>query len=342
MNEQSDLMEKKIYDLYHEFYNNDLSFQKNKSTLKYKGYLIEAEFIEQIKESISYESLKALFKNNMAHVNFKQKIREFEKINIPNSVKISQFSNSKDLSQALNEGKKFYIIIYSLLKKLSDVSPFIIDKKNSLSFIIENNNLLLIFNQQDKIYFVNKNNGLIEKSLLINNTDEEKKICNDNINKSNTINNDFIPINQKPMMGKTGNNFYKKNENKNMEIKQIKNTERNIQLQENVIIDIEFLLRIYFQFYNLNNIIKNSIKTKTEHTFFFIKRDLIEKYRVFYENNYLENFLNSERIQQIINNKRNNKYLHKENVNDLIKEIIPLLPEEYKCLIQKKNINEFI
>ena len=338
LNSQNNSITKKLYDLYLEFYKNENNFQNFNTNLKYKGYLIEAELIEQIKNIISYESLKAPFKNNITYENFKQKIEKSENINIPNLIKVSHFSNSKDLLQALNEDKKFYIIIYSLLKKLSDVSPFMINKKNSLSFTIENNNLLLIFNQQneDKIYFSNKYNGLIEKSLLINNTDEENKISNNNINKNNTINK---PIMSKPIMGKTKNNFYKKK----MEIKPIKNTERNIQLQENLIIDIEFLLRVYFQFYNLNNIYKNSFQMKKELKYLFIKRDLIEKYKSFYENNYLENFLNSERIQQIINNTKSNiKYIHNEKVNDLIKEVIPLLPEEYKCLIQKKNINEFI
>jgi len=92
----------------------------------------------------------------------------------PNIIKVSQFSNSKDLLQALNEDKKFYIIIYSFLKKLVDVTN--IPKNNNLNFSFENNNLLLIFNHQakeNKIYFSNKNNGLIEKSLLINNTNFE-------------------------------------------------------------------------------------------------------------------------------------------------------------------------
>ena len=338
LNSQNNSITKKLYDLYLEFYKNENNFQNFNTKLKYKGYLIEAELIEQIKNIISYESPKSSFKINITYENFKQKIEKSENINIPNLIKVSQFSNSKDLLQALNEDKKFYIIIYSLLKKLSDVSPFMINKKNSLSFTIENNNLLLIFNQQneDKIYFSNKYNGLIEKSLLINNTDEENKISNNNINKNNTINKPIMP---KPIMEKTENNFYKKK----MEIKPFKNTERNIQLQENIIIDIEFLLRVYFQFYNLNNIYKNSFQMKKELKYLFIKRDLIEKYKSFYENNYLENFLNSERIQQIINNTKSNiKYIHKEKVNDLIKEVIPLLPEEYKCLIQKKNINEFI
>ena len=163
LNSQNNSITKKLYDLYLEFYNNENNFQNFNTNLKYKGYLIEAELIEQIKNIISYESLKAPFKNNITYENFKQKIEKSENINIPNLIKVSQFSNSKDLLQALNEDKKFYIIIYSLLKKLTDVSPFMIDKKNSLSFTIENNNLLLIFNQQkeDKIYFSNKYNGLI-------------------------------------------------------------------------------------------------------------------------------------------------------------------------------------
>ena len=340
INEQGHSITKRLYDLYLEFYNNDNIFNNFNRCVRYKGYLIETDLIDQIKNSISYESLKAIFKNNIKYENFKQKIGNHENINIHNLVKITQFSNSKDLLQALNENKKFYIITYSLLNKLSDFSPNITNNNNYFIFTLENNKLLLVFNQEgkeDKIYFYNKNNGLIEKSLLFKNIE----ICNDKVTKNATPNKCSKNINSK--MANTANNFYKKKENKIIETKNIKVNDNNIRLQKQVKADIEFLLRLYFHFYNLNIIFKNSIKVKSNQIYFFIKADLIEKYKNFYENNYLENFLNSERIQQIINNKKSSfEYIHIESLNDLLKEIIRILPEEYKCLFQKKNIMEFI
>ena len=108
INEQGHSITKRLYDLYLEFYNNDNIFNNFHRCVRYKGYLIETDLIDQIKNSISYESLKAIFKNNIKYENFKQKIGNHENINIHNLVKITQFSNSKDLLQALNENKKFF------------------------------------------------------------------------------------------------------------------------------------------------------------------------------------------------------------------------------------------
>ena len=285
LNSQNNSITKKLYDLYLEFYKNENNFQNFNTKLKYKGYLIEAELIEQIKNIISYESLKAPFKNNITYENFKQKIEKSENINIPNLIKVSQFSNSKDLLQALNEDKKFYIINNNLLNKLNYkfIDATNIPNKNNLTFTFENNNLLLIFNQQgkeDKIYFLNKNIGLIEKSLLINNTIlKQKKFSNTtkyNKNNNNSIMDKFNKINcinlfpeLKPKMANTKINFFKKI-GKNNSTKAFYNTERNIQLQEQSKNDIEFLLQLYFHFYNLNIQIKNFYTINFFRTYVFI------------------------------------------------------------------------
>ena len=363
MTEQDSSNIKTLYDLNQEFYNNESIFKINNTIIRYKSYLIDSDLIDQMKNSISFDKYKDLFKNNITYENFKQNMDKNEQINIQKISKINQYLNSKDLIQALNENKKFYIVTNSLFKKIIDIQN---KPKYNFSFSFENNKLLMIFNKEDKIYFLNKNNGFIDKSLIIKNNLEEKN-CNNIITNNNykkPFKNLAKHIRHKSDAMNIPTNLVKMKENAKIQI--IKNEspitkpkEENIKIQikknefpdtdlkEEIKTDIEFLLRLYFHLYNLNIIFKNdSLRMKSKQICIFIKRDLIEKYKNFYENNYLENFLNSERIQKIINNNNNNKtnfgYIHQEKINNIILEIMPLLPEEYKCLIQKKNINEFI
>ena len=361
MTEQDSSNIKTLYDLNQEFYNNESIFKINNTIIRYKSYLIDSDLIDQMKNSISFDKYKDLFKNNITYEKFKQNMDKNEQINIQKISKINQYSNSKDLIQALNENKKFYIVTNSLFKKIIDIQN---KPKYNFSFSFENNKLLMIFNKEDKIYFLNKNNGFIDKSLIIKNNLEEKNcnniITNNNYKKPNK--NLAKHIRHKSDAMNIPTNLVKMKENAKIQI--IKNEspitkpkEENIKIQikknefpdtdlkEEIKTDIEFLLRLYFHLYNLNIIFKNdSSRMISKQICIFIKRDLIEKYKNFYENNYLENFLNSERIQKIINNnnKTNFGYIHQEKINNIILEIMPLLPEEYKCLIQKKNINEFI
>ena len=310
MSEQDSPNIKTLYDLNQEFYNNESLFKINKAYIRYKGYLIESDLIDQIKNSISFDKYKDLFKNNITYENFKQNVDKNENINIQKITKISQYSNSNDLIQALNENKKFYIVINSLFKKIIDIQ----NKPkfySCFSFSFENNKLLMIFDKEDKIYFLNKNNGFIDKSLIIKNNLEEKNcnniITNNNYKKPNK--NLAKHIRHKSDAMNIPTNLVKMKENAKIQI--IKNEspitkpkEENIKIQikknefpdtdlkEEIKTDIEFLLRLYLHLYNLNIIFKNdSLRMKSKQICIFIKRDLIEKYKNFYENNYLENFL---------------------------------------------------
>ena len=121
MSEQDSSNIKTLYDLNQEFYNNESLFKINKTYIRYKGYLIESDLIDQIKNSISFDKYKDLFKNNITYENFKQNMDKNEQINIQKISKINQYLNSKDLIQALNENKKFYIVTNSLFKKIIDI-----------------------------------------------------------------------------------------------------------------------------------------------------------------------------------------------------------------------------
>ena len=120
-------------------------------------------------------------------------------------------------------------------------------------------------------------------------------------------------------------------------------SETDIELEEQKKIDIEFLLRLYFHFYKLDIIIKGSLNMKKTFDCYFINKNIIEKYKNFYEYNQLEDLLNTPEIKDLINkNQDESKYIHEEKINIIIKKITSMLSKEYKEKIQNKNNEEFI
>ena len=74
-----------------------------------------------------------------------------------------------------------------------------------------------------------------------------------------------------------------------------------------------------------------------------INKNIIEKYKNFYEYNQLEDLLNTPEIKDLINeNQDESKYIHEEKINIIIKKITSMLSKEYKEKIQNKNNEEFI
>ena len=73
-----------------------------------------------------------------------------------------------------------------------------------------------------------------------------------------------------------------------------------IELEEQKKIDIEFLLRLYFHFYKLDIIIKGSLNMGKIWDCYFINKNIIEKYKNFYEYNQLEDLINTPEIKLII------------------------------------------
>ena len=120
-------------------------------------------------------------------------------------------------------------------------------------------------------------------------------------------------------------------------------SENNIELEEQKKIDIEFLLRLYFHFYKLDIIIKGSLNMGKIWDCYFINKNIIEKYKNFYEYNQLEDLINTPEIKDLINkNQDESKYIYEKEINIIIKKIISMLSKEYKEKIQNKNNEEFI
>ena len=120
-------------------------------------------------------------------------------------------------------------------------------------------------------------------------------------------------------------------------------SETNIELEEQKKIDIEFLLRLYFHFYKLDIIIKSSLNMGKIWDCYFINKNIIEKYKNFYEYNQLEDLINTPEIKDLINkNQDESKYIYEKEINIIIKKLISMISKEYKEKIQNKSNEEFI
>ena len=120
-------------------------------------------------------------------------------------------------------------------------------------------------------------------------------------------------------------------------------SETSIELEEQKTIDIEFLLRLYFHFYKLDIIIKGSLDMGKIWDCYFINKNIIEKYKNFYEYNELEDLINTPEIKDLINKYQDkSKYIYETEINIIIKKIISMLSKEYKEKIKNKNNEEFI
>ena len=149
----------KITSILDEIKKNELFFQNPLQNVQYIGYLIEYKLMENYKKKISFEELKNL-SQDIQFSRLKEKIN-FNKIN--NYIVSTKFESINDLVNELKNGKKYYIILDSLWKKICKD-----ENKNEKGFIFyfKDNKLYLEFNK-DKVISFDINNGIIEESSMI-------------------------------------------------------------------------------------------------------------------------------------------------------------------------------
>ena len=318
---------KKLYELFQEFYNYYSFFDNARENEIYDGCLIESNLIENIKNQINYNDYIEYFKNNISFEDFKVKIKDAKTPKIWNFFPYSllKIDSSKKFVETLNENKIYCLLTLNLFS--------IIFNKPCPSYLIYkfsffNNKISLSLNSEENLYFLNKKNGIIEKMLLRDKFEKEDLSKDKRFNTANKINK-FVSNFNALEKENLGNKFNKYNLN------------TDIILDEKRKNDIEFLLRVYFHFNNIKN---TSNKFGPNSNCYFINSNLLEKYKEFYEFNNLENQLNSLRFQSIINKYKTQKTQHisSQNVNILLKKIIPLISNEYKNRIKNKDNKNFI
>ena len=136
-------------------------------TIKETGYLIDKKFFDDLKEKLYYTEFKTCLSNDTEfEKNMKEKYGNGKYISyIPLEQKI--FNSSKELEDSIQLNCE-YIIISKLIWKLMNNGRY---KKDEGKIIYEINNeqLIITFSAEDKIYFKYNLNIINNKNLLINN-----------------------------------------------------------------------------------------------------------------------------------------------------------------------------
>ena len=279
-NEESPNYQYKIYEIYRAIYQNEEFFKKSTKNQEYQGYLIEKNLIDKIIKDGQYEKLKPLLngdsygilKNNIKDNN--DKIKEIKKL-IP-----KKFNKSDELLEELNKKKSFYIIFKNYIKKIIDETNQSSNCETKFRFNMDDN-VSIIFNESDKLIFINDKSCIIDKNLL----QEERSF-------QTTVSNN------------------KKNFGNNSSFEQIKFKD-----------DLEILIRIFFYNEYLrekeNNSFKKLNSAENCETVYLINDLWMKEYKSYFNYQYIEDYLISEKeyLNAFI---KDNYYLSNELIKNIM------------------------
>ena len=262
--------DKEIYDLCKAFYNYDF-FVQTKSN--FKGYLIETNKLKKLKKQIDYDKLEYLIEKDESYNEFIKKIKKREKREVINN---ENFKNSNELLKELLKDKKFSVIDNRLNSAIKSGI-----KNNPIDCIFAKDKITIIFNDNDKIYFKNNKNGIIEKSTLIPNSSE---------------NNSYISTNNSSLKESTKNDS------------SIFKT------------DLEILIRIFHYNKYLsgkkNDTFKEILKEEGE-AIYLINISWINEYKSFFDYEKLETYI----ANNLDNDDISNNYLSSSKIEKIIKSL---------------------
>ena len=267
MNNYSD---NEIYELCNALYKYEILLEQK---YKGKGYLIETKKLDKLKKSIDYKKLVSIIEYGESYRDFIKKIKKHEKKEV---IKVENFQNSNELQNELLKDKKFNIIDNNLNSKIRNGI-----QTNAIDFILEKGMITIIFNENDKIYFKNNENGIINKSSLM---------------KNSLTNNSFIP----------NNNSGAQESNRNDKF--LFNT------------DLEILIRIFhFNKYlrEKKNDTFKEMKQGEKETIYLINISWINEYKSFFDYEKLETYITND----LDNDDISNNYLSNSKIEKIIKHL---------------------
>ena len=162
MNKNDNLSEKQIYDYCKAIYNYEKFLENFIKDKEQRGYLIDKNTFDKVKKKLDYERLKPSIDKGESYTEFKKKINKKEKVKfiIP-----KKYNNSDELIKELND-KKLYIASCDLMFKISIEDKY---KGKEIVFSMNKEKIKIRLNESDILFFKNNKNGVIEKSLLIQN-----------------------------------------------------------------------------------------------------------------------------------------------------------------------------
>ena len=144
----------------YEIYIKDIYKNSKEKNEYYEGYIVNLSDFDKLKEYIKYEVLKENI-YNIDHM-----IEQYQIYNIPNIRQI-KFNKSQELINSIKNGNIYIILNKKIYQILSNedmtYGPF-------FGYFFYESELLLIFKNNEIVYFKFNNNILNEKSLIQNKT----------------------------------------------------------------------------------------------------------------------------------------------------------------------------
>ena len=245
----------KVYEIYSAIYKNEKFFENNIKNTEYQGYLIEKNLIDKINKDGEYEKIKPLL-DNESYGTLKEKIKDNKealKDIIP-----KKFNKSNELIKELKKNECFYFIHKNYVKKITSF----INKDYETKFIFDkDNNVVVIFDENDKLVFLNNKKGIIDKELLLDKSLLKTYIANNQHNYAKTNDSSFNKIKFKD--------------------------------------DLEILIRIFFFNKYLrekeNNFFNNLNNGENSESVYLINNSWMEEYKSFFNYKYIEDYLTNEK-----------------------------------------------
>jgi len=298
--------DKEIYELCNAFYNYEIRMEQK---YKGKGYLIETKKLNKLKKSIDYANLVSIIELGETYRDFVKKIKKHEKKEV---IKVENFKNSNELQNELLKDKKYNIIDTNLNSKIRNGI-----QTNAIDCILEKGMITIIFNENDKIYFKNNENGIIDQSSLMKNSLKNNSFIpnNNSVAQESNRNDKFLFNKEFSNKQRENTTFTSKNVNNEHNInsnnynspnsKQIeisnsssqnnnKIVEQKLELNEYTKYYVEFLIRLFCSEDKLSAKIKNSNKFEIkEEKCYIINYKLIEIYEQTFKAEYLKMLLNA-------------------------------------------------
>ena len=146
-----------IYEISKSLYKNKTPFENNLKIQENKGYLIEKDIFDKIMREIENENLNPLMLKNGLSEKIFEIIKEKTKDIIP-----KKFINSNELIKELNSNKSFYILKQDIMDKIRDLKYL---KGKGIIYKLSKDFIIIIFNENDKLYFYTKNKIIGEANL---------------------------------------------------------------------------------------------------------------------------------------------------------------------------------
>ena len=294
MKSDNSKISKQIYNLCKEYFEYEKYITSDYGDKKFNGYLINKKYIDEFKNKIFYYKLSEYIDQKYTYNKLKNIIEKENLEKIKINIVLEKCDSFEEFKKLLDSNKEYYIITEYFKLKIYEIDKKILNiKGKEISCELKNKNTIIL-NFGDEKFELKINKGMLIKENKI----KDKVQDSVNIKNNNLVKSEF-------------NNKYKN--------------------------DIEILIKLYMNYKEikekLNNMNFQELNEDNKYSIYIINNNWIKNYKLFFEYEQLEIYLN-DNIQNL--NIQNNNILSDKKISKIISD----LPIEYIKIIMKKNINE--